>query len=734
MKYTFIMLFFSLHHISNLQAQNSTPKITIKIKDAKTKEPLIGANLVWKNSTIGAVSNEQGVAEIEIIDSMPHQLDVSYIGYQSDSFLVETAILKLWFELNATNELTTVNVNAKQLTNYISSIDAMKTEKITNGELKKAACCNLSEAFTTNSSVDVNYSDAVTGAKEIKLLGLSGTYIQNTLENQPFLRGITSSFGLDNIPAPWIKSISISKGTPSVRAGYEGISGSMNVALKNVENEKQKLFFDVFGSSDARIETNLIINHKIKEKMGTTLFFNGAFRPIKMDNNKDGFLDQPLLKQYNFGNSWMFAKDKVEGNYFIKVLSENRIAGQANSTHVHHIDSLPLYAININNKRVEAFAKTGFLINDESSIGTQFSGFWHQQKSIYGNRNYNATQGSFTANLLYQTNIKNDNNTIVAGASFVYDNVLENLDSLQLNYQYFVPGIFSEYTFKWKDKITLVAGVRFDYHTKAKFQVNPRINLRYQAAKNTTLRVAVGKGFRVPFTLSENQHLLASSRVLVLDDLPTKEVAWNYGISLLQKFSLKNREGSFNVDIFRTDFVQQQLVDIDNADGLATLSSLNGKSNATSVLTEINYEVVRGLDVKIAYKWELSKTTYRTNYLQKPLTNQHKGLLVLSYKTPKQNWQFDVNMSINGRKRLPNSFIGDAGNRFSKVFVLLNAQVSKTFKNAEIFIGGENLTNFKQQNPIIGSEQPYGKTFDTNQVWAPIMGATVYGGFRIFIN
>ena len=729
-----MMLFFTLLFISNLQSQNSTPIITIRIKDAKTKEPLIGANIVWKNSTISAVSNELGVAEINIIDSLPNQLKVSYLGYQSDSFLVEKNVFKLWFDLNQSNELVTVNVNAKQLTNYISSMDAIKTERITNIEFKKAACCNLSEAFTTNSSIDVNYSDAVTGAKEIKLLGLSGTYIQNTIENQPFLRGITATFGLDNIPAPWIKSISISKGTPSVRSGYEGISGSMNVALKNIENEKQKLFFDIFGSSDARIETNLIINHKRKEKMGTTLFFNGAFRPIKMDNNKDGFLDQPMIKQYNFGNNWMFVKDKVEGHYFIKVLSENRIAGQANSAHVHHIDSLSLYAININNKRVDAFAKTGFLINDESSIGTQFSGFWHQQKSTYGNRNYNATQGSFTANVIYQTSIKNDNNTFVAGASFVYDNVHENLDSLQLKYQYFVPGIFSEYTFKWKDKITLVAGVRFDYHTKSKFQVNPRINLRYQAAKNTTLRVAIGKGFRVPFTLSENQHLLASSRVLIFDDLPTKEVSWNYGISLLQKFSLKNREGSFIVDLFRTDFVQQQIVDIDNADGLATIASLNGKSNATSMLVEINYEVAKGLDVKIAYKWELSKATYHNNYLQKPLTNQLKGLIVLSYKTPKQNWQFDVNLSINGRKRLPNSFIDDAGNRFSKVYVLLNAQVSKTFKNAEIFIGGENLTNFKRQNPIIGSEQPYGKKFDTNQVWAPIMGATVYGGFRIFIN
>jgi hypothetical protein len=733
MKHAFVMSLFTILAVS-MNSQTITSKISIKIKDAKTKEPLIGANVLWKNTTIGAVTNEKGIAEIDVIDSLPHEINISYIGYQPDSFLVEKGIFNLWFDLDAVNELENVTVQAKQLTNYISTMDAMKTEKIGNAELKKAACCNLSEAFSTNSSVDVNYSDAVTGAKEIKLLGLSGIYIQNLIENQPFLRGISSAFGLDNIPAPWIKSISISKGTPTVRAGYEGISGSLNVALKNIENEKQKLLFDMFGSSDARIETNFIINHKIKENMGTTLFFNGAFRPIKMDNNKDGFLDQPLMKQYNFGNNWMFTKGKTEGHYFIKVLSENREAGQANSAHVHHPDSLPLYVISINNKRVEAFAKTGFILNEASSIGTQFSGFWHQQKSNYGNRNYDVSQGSFTANILYQTTIKNENNSFVAGASFVYDNINEQLDSLKLKYEYYVPGIFSEYTFKWKDKITLVAGLRFDYHNKAKFQINPRINLRYQVAPNTTLRFAAGKGFRVPFTLSENQYLLASSRKIVFDNLPNKEVAWNYGISLLQKFTLKNREGSFNVDVYRTDFVQQQVVDIDNADALATLSSLKGKSNATSVLAEINYEVIKGFDAKLAYKWELAKTTYHAVYLQKPLTNQHKGLIALSYKTPKHNWQFDVNMSINGKKRLPNSFEGNSGNRYTKAYTLLNAQISKTFKNAELFIGGENLTNFKQQDPIIGSDQPFGKTFDTNQVWAPIMGATAYGGFRLFIN
>jgi outer membrane receptor for ferrienterochelin and colicins len=600
--------------------------------------------------------------------------------------------------------------------------------------LKKAACCNLSESFQTNASVDVNYSDAVTGAKEIKLLGLNGTYVQNLLEGVPFMRGVTATFGLDNIPAPWMKSISVSKGVPSVKNSYEGITGSMNVEFKSSFNDSTKLFFDLFGNQNGRIETNLLLNHKINKKLGTMLMANGAFVPLKQDMNKDGFLDMPLMKQYNLLNRWNYQGDKLEGQYMIKVLSENRIAGQ---TSIHHQqnDSLPLYGININTKRVEAFAKTGYIFDDhgDKSLGTQFSGVYHQQKSTYGFKLFDTKQATFTGTVLYQTNIKdNDNHIIVGGANFVYDKIDEQLDSVQIQRNDIVPGFFTEYTFKWNSKITLVSGVRVDYHSRAGFQVSPRIHAKFDLTTTTTLRVAAGSGFRAPNILTENQSLLASSRNLVFQSTPTKEVAWNYGVSLTQKFNLFNREGNFSVDFFRTDFTKQAIVDIDNADNTATISKLKGKSFSNSLLVEFNFEILKGLDLKTAYRLEDVRTTYHGVLLQKPLQALNKGLVALSYKTPNQQWQFDVNTNINGKRRLPNSFESDAGKRYSPRYVLLNAQILKYFKHAEIFVGAENITNFRQKNPILGT--PFSTLFDTYQVFAPITGANVYGGFRIFIN
>jgi outer membrane receptor for ferrienterochelin and colicins len=723
-----LLLFISLHTLSQ------TPqKIKITITDKKTKEFLLGANVQWLNTVVGATSDEHGIAVLDVMDSLPKAIVVTYIGYINDTIQINYPI-NISIELQPEIQLGEVKIKGKRQTNFISSINPIKTEKIEAGELKKAACCNLSESFQTNASVDVNYSDAVTGAKEIKLLGLNGTYVQNLLEGVPFMRGVTATFGLDNIPAPWMKSISVSKGVPSVKNSYEGITGSMNVEFKSSFNDSTKLFFDLFGNQNGRIETNLLLNHKINKKLGTMLMANGAFVPLKQDMNKDGFLDMPLMKQYNLLNRWNYQGDKLEGQYMIKVLSENRIAGQ---TSIHHQqnDSLPLYGININTKRVEAFAKTGYIFDDhgDKSLGTQFSGVYHQQKSTYGFKQFDTKQATFTGTVLYQTNIKdNDNHMLVGGANFVYDKIDEQLDSVQIHRNDIVPGFFAEYTFKWNSKITLVSGVRVDYHSRAGFQVSPRIHAKFDLTTTTTLRVAAGSGFRAPNILTENQSLLASSRNLVFQENPTKEVAWNYGVSLTQKFNLFNREGNFSVDFFRTDFTKQAIIDIDNADNTATISKLKGKSFSNSLLVEFNFEILKGLDLKTAYRLEDVRTTYHGVLLQKPLQALNKGLVALSYKTPNQQWQFDVNTNINGKRRLPNSFESDAGKRYSPRYVLLNAQILKYFKHAEIFVGAENITNFRQKNPILGT--PFSTLFDTYQVFAPITGANVYGGFRIFIN
>ncbi|MBK9329453.1 MAG: TonB-dependent receptor [Sphingobacteriales bacterium] len=531
-----------------------------------------------------------------------------------------------------------------------------------------------------------------------------------------------------------MKSISVSKGIPSVKSSYEGVTGSMNVEFKSSFNDSTRLFFDLFGNQNARIETNLLINHKINPRLGTVLMANGAFTPVKQDMNHDGFLDQPVIKQYNLLNRWDYHGEKVEGQYMVKVLSENREGGQIRHIHEHGTDSLSLFGININTRRVEGFAKTGYIFDEESSIGSQFSGVYHQQKSGYGTKLFDTRQASFTGTLLYQTTIRNDAHSMVSGFNFVYDHLNERLDSLQFRRSDIIPGFFTEYTYKYGTKITVVAGFRGDYHTRAGFQFHPRVHARFVLDRHekTILRVAAGSGFRVPNILTENQSLLASSRNIIFQEHPSKEILWNYGLSLTQKFNLWNREGSFSVDFFRTDFIRQSVVDIDNADGDAVISNLKGKSFSNSLLVEFAFEVLKGLDLKAAYRLEDVRLTYHGVLLQKPLQAMHKGLVALSYKTPNQQWQFDVNTSINGRRRLPNSFAGDAGKRYSPRYVLLNVQVMKYFKHAELFIGAENITNYRQKSVILG--MPYTSFFDTYQVYAPVMGVTAYGGFRIFIN
>lgn len=711
--------------------QKQTIKITIY--DKKTDEALYGVNVQWLDTLIGTTSDEVGIANLEVVSNLPAKAIISYVGYQSDTVLFNDTKDRT-INLLSDVQLNEVSIKAKRKTNYISSMHSAKTEKIMYDEMKKAACCNLSESFQTNASADVNYSDAITGAKEIRLLGLNGTYVQNLIEGVPFMRGVTATFGLDHVPAPWIKSIALSKGLPSVKNSYEGITGSMNVEFKSSFNDTTKLFFDMFANQNGRIETNVLLNHKINKKLGTMLMANGAFVPIKQDMNHDGFLDQPLMKQYNLLNRWNYHADKVEGQYMVKVLSENRIAGQTNKHH-HFDETQPLYNININTKRIEVFAKTGFIFDDhgDKSLGTQFSGVYHQQKSNFGNQIFNTKQASFTGTILYQTTIKNDNHVITSGANFIYDKIDESIDSLSFNRNDLIPSVFVEYTYKWKEKITLVAGIRGDYHSRiAGFQANPRVHAKFSVTPTTTIRVAAGSGFRVPNILTENQSLLASSRSIEFQQNPTVEKAWNYGVSITQEFHLFNREGNINVDFYRTDFTKQAIIDIDQANGKAIIYNLQGKSFSNSFLIELNYELLKGLDVKMAYRLEDVRSMYHNVLLRKPLQALNKGLVALSYTTPKHQWQFDVNMSVNGKRRLPNSFESNTGNRYSPRYVLLNAQILKTFKHAEIFVGCENITNYHQKNVILG--QPFSTFFDTYQVYAPIMGANMYGGFRIYIN
>jgi outer membrane receptor for ferrienterochelin and colicins len=714
----------------------SAQDIQVKIADAKTKEILIGASVYWQQDNVDAITDLDGIVKLPKAKKLPQYLIASYVGYTSDSILVTLFKDNYILELETENELNNVNVVGKKLSNYISSLSTIKVEKLSNDEFKKAACCNLSEAFQTNGSVDVTYQDAASGAKEIKLLGLRGIYIQNLIGAVPSIRGVGAIFGIDNIPSPWVQSISISKGMPSVKSGNEGITGSLNVDFKNIENDKHKLYFDMFVNNFARIEHNLVLHHRINENLGTSIMLNSAFNPKKLDQNQDNFLDQPKTKQFNALNSWHFEKNRVEGQYLFKATSENRISGQKNYNTLQHNDSI--FGINISNQQYEAIAKTGFMLsqNQANSIGTQFLANYHKHKSLFGNRDYNATQGSFYANILYQSNIKNEKHNLVTGINFTYDYFDEKFDTYALLRKNYLGGIYAEYTFKLLDKLSLVNGLRLDYSSVAKWQINPRLHIKYEPIKNTILYLSGGKGYRVPNVLAENSNFLASSRKIdIQTNNKTIDEAWNYGVSLYQKFMIKNRESYFIIDYFRTDFTKQAITDIDQQDNTLHVYNLNGKSYSNSLLTELNVELAKGLKIKTVYRFEKAISTFSTMLLQKALQPTQKGLISISYATPNKNyWQFDFNIPIIGKQRLPNSFAENIERRYTKKYIQLNFNMLKKFKKAELFMGVENMTNFKQSEPILNVNQPYETGFDATQVYAPINGVTFYGGFRIWLD
>ncbi|MCO5231809.1 MAG: TonB-dependent receptor [Chitinophagales bacterium] len=718
-----IILLFSI--MSIFYQLNAQTQIMVHVEDATSKEPLIGAGVVWLETQKGAATDASGMTFIPSADKYPAYLVVSYVGYHTDTIKLSSFQAHLHIGLRESMTLDAVEVRAMQKDNFFKSLDPLKTEVISQNELRKAACCNLSESFQTNASAQVNFEDAVTGAKQIQLLGLKGIYVQNTIENTPSLRGLSSSFALDNIPAPWIKGIEVSKGTPSVRSGFEGITGSININYKEPK-DLTPLYVDVFANHTGRVEGN-IMSSVDKGKWGTAFFANGAMTKDKKDRNGDTFYDQPQVGQVNLMNRWVFDGEKMESRFMIKGLHEDRTSGQLSLNE----GQINPYKINIKTNRIEGFGKMGFFLPGlaERSIGVTASGFWHDQKGKYGLNNYDGTQGSFFGNVQYQGIIKNTNHSLFVGASIMYDNYNEKINSTKLERVDIVPGLSAEYTYKYLEKITLVAGLRTDFPNHFKAQINPRLHFRYEPVTGTQLRIAGGRGFRIPNVYAENIYMFASSRKINVIEQPEYEAAWNTGLSVMQDIPLGEVKTKLSLDFFHTRFTHQAIVDIENGHNEVQIYNLNGKSYSNSFMAEWTLTPVEGLDVKAAYRLEDVHQAMHGELLRKNMLPLHRGLFALTYKTKDEHWMLSGNVNINGKARFPLSF-ENSENNFSPINTMLNLQVTRYQGAFEFFVGGENLLNVRQNNPILGASDPFGSNFDTYQVWGSTIGPVAYGGVR----
>ncbi len=698
-----------------------------KVIDYESKELLLGATIRWLDSKVGTIQNDKNGFEIKYIPNS--KLVISYVGHITDTISILTNnFIEIRIKPKPNSKIVIVNGRAEE--SRISQTEIIKTEFISTRGLQKAACCNLSESFETNPSVDVSYSDAVTGAKQIEMLGLTGKYTQILTERVSNFSGLALPFGLNYIPGTWMSSIQISKGAGSVINGYESIAGQINVQYKK-PSELNPPVLNLYASERQRFEANFDYSFEVNDVFSSTLFLHSSTQQSKIDNNGDGFLDQPILTQFNIMNRWNFNSENLEGQFGVQAIKEDRQAGQMD---YFNIDKNKYYGIHIKTDRYEYFTKTGHIFKTDlySSLALITNGFIHNQTGSYGLKYYDAIEQKFNANLMYEHAISNENNKITIGANFLYNKLEETSTFYKQIRNEVVPGIYSEVNLNLFDNFKAIAGLRYDKHNIYGDLVSPRLYLKYDLAEFTFLRLSGGRAYSVPNILADYSYLLVSNRNIFIEDTLEIERATNYGIALSHDSKIMNIPVSFHFEYYRTDFQNQLVLDMESNKSAFRFYNLKGVSYSNSYQFDLNFEPIKRLNLNLAYRINDSWLTIGDKTLEKALMSLNKGLINLSYRTEEDDWHFDYTFGYNGKGRLPNmSKINEV--KYFDPFWIMNTQITKKFSTLDVYLGIENITNFRQENPIIDAKNPFSNTFDATMVWGPIIGRVAYLGMRLTI-
>ncbi len=719
-------------------------------KDATGKDqPLPGANVYWLGTMQGVTTRDNGVFLIDRVTGND-KLVVSFVGHRTDTILV-TDQTNIRVELKSDQVLQEVVVEGWKPTTVANLSSGINVIEMSEKELFKAACCNLSESFETNPSVDVAFTDALTGTKQIQMLGLSGSNTLISIENMPGVRGLAASQGIQFIPGTWINSIQVTKGVGSVVNSHESIAGQINVELKKPQ-ESDKLYVNGYVNNTGRTEANTIVTAQVSKKWATTFLLHGSMRPLEIDQNKDSFLDFPTGQQVNFVNRWVYNSNGWLGQVSFKYLNDLKLGGQTGYSTERDKFTTNRYGLEINTERIEVVGKLGyqFPAKPYKSFGLQLSALRHVHDSYFGFNVHNANEESAYANLIYQSIISNTSHKFKTGLSFLYDRYIETLGiNSNTNQNDFsrteqFKGAFFEYSYDDLKKFSVVAGLRADYHNLFGIYWTPRLHAKYSLTESTVLRASFGRGWRLANIIAENSAFLASSRSVVLSNRQTNNAygfrpddAWNYGLSLQQDFTLDYRPGNISVDYFFTDFANQVVMDWDRNAQEINFFGLVGRSFSHSFQAQVDYQLARRLDVRIAYRWLDVQTDYLNGRLQRPMVPRDRAFINLAYKT-KNSWSFDWTLNRIGVQRLPDMETNPIIHQLppqSEPYYLMNAQVTKDFGDKwSVYVGGENLTNFTIANPIVAANAPFGTHFDSSMIWGPIFGATVYAGFRFRVK
>lgn len=757
--------------------------------------PLVGANVYWAGTTIGVATDLDGRFKLEPTEKT-NLLVTSFMGYHNDTTEV-TAHSELTIVLVSDLVLEEVNIVERKMAVLRSRVSALQVETLTGEALCMAACCNLSESFETSASVDVAYSDAATGAKQIRLLGLSGTYVQMLTENTPNIRGLAQSFGMEYIPGPWMEAIQVSKGTSSVLNGYEAIAGQINVEYLKPQTQ-DPIALNAMISTETHAEVNASGGWDLNDKVSTGILFHAQNMSLELDHNHDGFLDMPKNTNVNLLNRWYVKTGDYTGQFLVRGLYDRRQGGLTKEA----TESLSPYKIDLNTWRVDGFMKNGYVFDAETgtSIGIIASASYHNQQNTYGSHQWNAAQTNAYINAIFQTSF-DDSDTdlwddheykLSAGLSVNYDGYNESITAyphplpegkgdalsvVDLSRWEVTPGVFAEYTYTYKDKVTLLMGIREDYSTRYGFFTTPRMNLRYAPFEWWTLRGSIGLGYRTPNAIADNAAYLASNRVYQFytplhnatphyttlhNDSLAQEQSLNTGLSTVFYIPLGKKELQLSGEYYYTVFADGVIADMDRSLHGVTLYNMHDVENAEyfshNWQVEATMEILRGWTMTAAFRYtDVKQTSFNSavgeyQLRDKPLQNKFKGIITTSYQTPLKTWQFDLTAQFNGEGRMPDGFVIPEGSKqyhtlangqvYHKWYPQLLGQVTKFFRTWSIYLGAENMTNFTQDSPIVGDRleakgekhggfvNPHSATYDASMIWAPIHGWKLYLGFR----
>ncbi|HVN48746.1 MAG TPA: TonB-dependent receptor [Bacteroidota bacterium] len=735
---------------SSLHAQKNISGDVMEKNVSGESIPVIGANVFWLHTAIGTTTDDHGKFQLQ---KYPQSdvLVVRCIGYTSDTISVGNRTQLHIYLQSETKQIDSASVIGSRPDSYLDYTSTNNSLTMTSKELQKAACCNLSESFQTNPSIDVSFTDAITGTKQIEMLGLAGSYSQITLENLPAIRGLTSNVGLTYIPGTWIESIQLSKGIGSVANGFESVTGQINVELKKpIDTTNKILFLNLYTNQNQRMEANLLLREPINDNISAMTLLHASTLKNKVDENDDRFLDMPIGSTFNFLQRFQFiGSNNLASQLNVQIVDDDKKGGTVDGYSLDR-DSLlshpDEYAFSIHSHQVRVSSKNGYVFPGSlyHSIGLQASYAEYQQDASFELRQYHGLEKTGYVNLLYQTQLGSKIHTLRFGGSFLFDSFDESLDLVPYNRIERVPGAFAEYTFEPSDDFSLVAGLRADNDNLFGTFVTPRLHIRYTPQDDWVLRFVAGRGERTANVLAENMAYFASSRSIHLPSFANgypfaQEAAWNYGLNLTHYFLWAYHEATLSFDVYRTEFEKQVVVDLDHSPQEVLFYNLAGVSYSNSFQTELDVQPIDRLETRIAYRYLDVRQTIDGVERYKPFVARQRAFVNFGYSSEKDEASssqmlYDLTVQWTGRKRLPDTQSNPANLRadsFSPDFFLVNGQITRSWGNGlDMYIGVENLFNFRQDNPILDAAHPNSSYFDSSIVWGPISGRMLYIGLR----